>query len=282
MRIARFATLALVADFPEPCRPWPLIRSRGPRRQAPIKRSANSSSCPTSCRGSVSSTSIPGPCRPARSWPTTARVASSARSTCCLSRISRTRTSASTISPPLVVRSTTSTSSSTPGIQVSRSPMRMLSCGTLPRPKKPAWRRSDAIAQTRHTGRRGSPRRSSHLRLASAYAPANRWRSGCWATPTARRCRLIQSVCASSPGRVIRWINLDPGDSHTTTAYHPNETGATLAHARRRRTLELGRPPAERRDFSVTLTREGVYDFFCIPHEQAGMVGRIIVARPRI
>ncbi|HOD35479.1 MAG TPA: plastocyanin/azurin family copper-binding protein [Syntrophales bacterium] len=32
--------------------------------------------------------------------------------------------------------------------------------------------------------------------------------------------------------------------------------------------------------FEVTLTVEGVYDYFCIPHEMAGMVGRIIVGRP--
>ena len=30
--------------------------------------------------------------------------------------------------------------------------------------------------------------------------------------------------------------------------------------------------------FSLTLTRSGVYDYFCIPHEHAGMVGRIVVA----
>ena len=32
--------------------------------------------------------------------------------------------------------------------------------------------------------------------------------------------------------------------------------------------------------FEVTLTVEGVYDYFCTPHEEAGMVGRIIVGRP--
>jgi plastocyanin len=29
--------------------------------------------------------------------------------------------------------------------------------------------------------------------------------------------------------------------------------------------------------FAVTLMVEGVYDYFCIPHEQAGMVGGIVV-----
>ena len=32
--------------------------------------------------------------------------------------------------------------------------------------------------------------------------------------------------------------------------------------------------------FAVTLTEEGVYDYYCGPHEIAGMVGRIIVGRP--
>ena len=29
--------------------------------------------------------------------------------------------------------------------------------------------------------------------------------------------------------------------------------------------------------FSVTLTEKGVYDYYCVPHEHAGMVGRIVV-----
>ena len=32
--------------------------------------------------------------------------------------------------------------------------------------------------------------------------------------------------------------------------------------------------------FSITLTVEGVHDFFCVPHEHAGMGGRIIVGDP--
>ena len=33
-------------------------------------------------------------------------------------------------------------------------------------------------------------------------------------------------------------------------------------------------------EFSVTLSEPGVYDFYCIPHEHAGMVGRIVVGEP--
>jgi plastocyanin len=80
-------------------------------------------------------------------------------------------------------------------------------------------------------------------------------------------------------GQTIRWINLDPGNSHTATAYHPKNFEHPL------RIPEGAEPwnsdyllPNE--TFSVTLTVEGVYDFFCAPHEHAGMVGRIIVGGP--
>jgi plastocyanin len=81
------------------------------------------------------------------------------------------------------------------------------------------------------------------------------------------------------PGQTVRWINLDPGNSHTATAYHPTN------FERPWRIPEGAEPwksdyllPNE--SFSVTLTVEGVYDFFCVPHEHAGMVGRIIVGQP--
>lgn len=81
------------------------------------------------------------------------------------------------------------------------------------------------------------------------------------------------------PGQAIRWINLDPGNSHTATAYHPKNFERPL------RIPEKAEPwnsdyllPNE--SFLVTLIVEGIYDFFCIPHEHAGMVGRVIVGQP--
>jgi plastocyanin len=81
------------------------------------------------------------------------------------------------------------------------------------------------------------------------------------------------------PGATVTWQNDDPANSHTTTAYHPANRNHPL------RIPEGAKPwnsdyllPGQR--FSVTLTVPGVYDFFCIPHEMAGMVGRIIVAEP--
>ena len=79
-------------------------------------------------------------------------------------------------------------------------------------------------------------------------------------------------------GQAVRWLNRDAGNSHTATAYHP-------ANDRPRRIPEAASPwdsgyllPGE--TFSVAFPDEGVFDYFCIPHEMAGMVGRIVVGRP--
>lgn len=84
---------------------------------------------------------------------------------------------------------------------------------------------------------------------------------------------------AVSTGTVIRFVNRDPGNSHTSTAYHPDIYGRT------RRMPAAATPwdsdfllPGE--SFEVTLTSPGVYDFYCIPHEMAAMVGRIVVGEP--
>lgn len=81
------------------------------------------------------------------------------------------------------------------------------------------------------------------------------------------------------PGQLVRWINHNPGNSHTTTAYHPANFGRPL------RIPKAAKPwdsdyllPDE--SFSVTFTEQGVYDYYCVPHEHAGMVGRIIVGKP--
>lgn len=82
------------------------------------------------------------------------------------------------------------------------------------------------------------------------------------------------------PGTTVRWIMDSPGNPHTTTAYHPKNGNHSL------RIPEAATPwdsgflvnPGDRSE--VTLTVEGVYDYFCLPHEAAGMVGRIIVGHP--
>jgi len=78
------------------------------------------------------------------------------------------------------------------------------------------------------------------------------------------------------PGQMVRWINRDMGNSHTVTAYHPALFG------RSRRVPMHANPLSSDYllpdgDFTVMLSEPGVYDYYCRPHEHAGMVGRIVV-----
>lgn len=76
------------------------------------------------------------------------------------------------------------------------------------------------------------------------------------------------------PGTTVIWRNQDAGNVHTATAYanripkgvHPWDSDYLL--------------PNE--TYGVLLTEAGVYDYFCRPHEVAGMVGRIVVGDARI
>ena len=81
------------------------------------------------------------------------------------------------------------------------------------------------------------------------------------------------------PGQTIRWTNRNQGNSHTATAYSPNNFSRPLRMPKSALSWNSDYLlPLE--TFSVTLTEEGVYDYYCIPHEHAGMVGRIIVGEP--
>lgn len=79
------------------------------------------------------------------------------------------------------------------------------------------------------------------------------------------------------PGQTVRWTNKDPGNVHTSTAYHPENDGHGLR-------IPAAAEPWNSdyllpdQSFSLVLTVPGVYDYFCVPHEHAGMVGRIVVA----
>lgn len=79
-----------------------------------------------------------------------------------------------------------------------------------------------------------------------------------------------------TPGTLVRWVN--DANVHTATAYHP----ANDCHALR---IPAQATPWDSDylinpgdSFAVTLLLPGVYDYFCAPHEAAGMVGRIVVA----
>jgi plastocyanin len=82
------------------------------------------------------------------------------------------------------------------------------------------------------------------------------------------------------PGRTVRWITESPGNPHTTTAYHPRNGQHPLRIPEQAEPWDSGFLLKPGDHFDVTLTVEGVYDYFCLPHEAAGMVGRIVVGRP--
>lgn len=81
------------------------------------------------------------------------------------------------------------------------------------------------------------------------------------------------------PGQSVRWTNRDPANSHTTTAYHPDVFDRPLR-------IPAGATPWNSdyllpdQSFAATLAVPGVYDYYCVPHEEAGMVGRIVVGTP--
>lgn len=82
------------------------------------------------------------------------------------------------------------------------------------------------------------------------------------------------------PGHTVRWVMASPGNPHTTTAYHPRNANHSLRIPEAAAPWDSGFLVKPGDTFEATLTIEGVYDYFCLPHEAAGMVGRIVVGRP--
>lgn len=98
-------------------------------------------------------------------------------------------------------------------------------------------------------------------------------------TPRGERVWFAPHGLAVAPGTTLRFVNRDPANSHTATAYHPSILD------RKRRIPADAKPwdsdfllPGD--SFETTLSVPGVYDYYCQPHEMAGMVGRIVVGHP--
>jgi plastocyanin len=81
-----------------------------------------------------------------------------------------------------------------------------------------------------------------------------------------------------APGTTVRWI-ID-SNAHSTTAYHPKNMHHSLRIPPGAKPWDSSVMPHPGQSFEVRLTVPGVYDYFCIPHESAGMVGRIVVGSP--
>ncbi len=80
------------------------------------------------------------------------------------------------------------------------------------------------------------------------------------------------------PGTTVRWIVRE--NVHTTTAYHPRNDHHPLRIPESAVAWDSGYLVHSGDHFDVTLSVPGVYDYYCMPHEAVGMVGRIVVAKP--
>ncbi len=79
------------------------------------------------------------------------------------------------------------------------------------------------------------------------------------------------------PGTTVRWVARE--NVHTTTSYHPNNDHHSLRIPDGATPWDSGFLVKPGAIFDVTLKVPGVYDYYCVPHEGAGMVGRIVVGK---
>jgi plastocyanin len=83
-------------------------------------------------------------------------------------------------------------------------------------------------------------------------------------------------------GDTVRWIQVS--GFHSITAYHPANGNHELRIPLSARPWDSdvlqAAAPARGGVFEHVFTVPGVYDYFCKPHEMAGMVGRIVVDAP--
>lgn len=85
-----------------------------------------------------------------------------------------------------------------------------------------------------------------------------------------------------APGDTVRWVQLS--GFHSITAYHPSNDNHELRIPASAQPWDsdilLADYPKRGATFEHVFVVPGVYDYFCKPHEMAGMVGRIVVGIP--
>jgi len=104
-----------------------------------------------------------------------------------------------------------------------------------------------------------------------------------WASPTdtltvrvlgtTEAPRFEPTVVHVESGDVIRFRVLD--GLHTVTAYHPDNR-RPLRIPSEAQSFDSG-PLKAGEEWLLTIEAKGVYDYFCMPHERMGHVGRILV-----
>jgi plastocyanin len=78
-----------------------------------------------------------------------------------------------------------------------------------------------------------------------------------------------------APGTTVRWVL--ESNVHSTTAYHPDNGSWAPRIPAGAEPWDSGILTEPGQVFERRLDVPGVYDYHCIPHEMAGMVGRIVV-----
>jgi len=79
-------------------------------------------------------------------------------------------------------------------------------------------------------------------------------------------------------GGTVTW-RLDSG-VHTTTAYHPDSGDRPQRIPDGAEPWDSGTVEEAGATFEVAFDTEGVYDFYCAPHETSGMLGSVVVGEP--
>ena len=77
------------------------------------------------------------------------------------------------------------------------------------------------------------------------------------------------------PDTLVTWVN--GSGVHTVTAYHPANGNRPLRIPASAEPWDSGHLLEPGATFARRFPVPGVYDYFCIPHERAGMAGRIVV-----
>jgi plastocyanin len=79
-----------------------------------------------------------------------------------------------------------------------------------------------------------------------------------------------------APGTAVRWVL--EANVHSATAYHPDNGSWAPRIPTAAEPWDSGMLTEPGQTFEQRLDVPGVYDYYCIPHEMAGMAGRIVVA----
>ena len=78
-----------------------------------------------------------------------------------------------------------------------------------------------------------------------------------------------------APGTTVRWVL--EANVHSATAYHPDNGSWAPRIPAGAEPWDSGMLTEPGQTFEQRLDVPGVYDYYCIPHEMAGMIGRIVV-----